>query len=215
MTSSMFRDVHAVLFDAYGTLIGISHPTRPYRQLLELANAQGTGRVEDAANTLMSQRMTLTQAARWLGISRTVAQARRLDRELADELDRVRLFPEVPSVLTSLRNRGYRLGVCSNLAVPYVAPAWQLLAPFIDVAIWSCEVGRVKPDPEIYRLAAAELGVPTEKILMVGDTYRADVAGPRAAGLKAQLLDRSRTDIVAADSWPTLEALLQAPATHS
>lgn len=205
--------VRAILFDVYGTLLGISQPTRPYRQLLGLAHAQGVGLSDDPANKMMSQRMTLSQAAQWLGVSLSVAQAQALECELTGELDRVQFFPEVPTVLTSLRDRGYRLGVCSNLATPYVAPAWRLLAPFIDVAIWSCEVGRVKPDPEIYRLAVRQLGVPASEVLMIGDTYRTDVAGPQAVGMKAQLLDRRKISFVAADSWPTLEAVLQAPAT--
>lgn len=199
------KDIRAVLFDAYGTLVDIPQPTRPYRQLLGLTQVQGAGPIDGAANRIMSQRMTLSQAARWLGVSLSAARVQSLEHELAAELESVQLFPDVPAVLVSLRDRGYRLGVCSNLAAPYIAPAWRLLAPFIDVAIWSCEVGRVKPDPEIYHLAVRQLGVPAGDVLMVGDTYRTDVAGPQAAGLKGQLLDRRRIRTEAA--WSTLEAL--------
>ncbi|MGQ5273799.1 HAD family hydrolase [Xanthomonas arboricola pv. corylina] len=115
-------------------------------------------------------------------------------------------FPEVPAVLASLRGRGFRIGLCSNLALPYVAPIQRLLGPLVDDSIWSCDAGLLKPDPAIYQLAVSRLAVPEDSVLMVGDTYTADVEGPRNAGLKAKLLDRSGKELKG--SWATLEMLL-------
>ncbi len=201
----------AILFDIYGTLLEIGRPTHPYKRLLRWAQAQGAGAGNGFSPSVvvMSRQMTLIETAQWLNLSLSADQKRELARDLALELDSIRLFPEVPVVLSSLRDCGYRLGVCSNLATPYVAPARQLLKPFIDAAIWSCEVGLVKPDPEIYRMAARQLGVPVAAVLMVGDTHRTDVAGPQAAGLKALLLDRRQISPASGDSLPSLEALLQ------
>lgn len=207
MSLTILSDVRAVLFDVYGTLVEISNPVRPYRRLIQMAIDQGKPGVEVAATAFMTQRLTLRQAAQWLDLSLSESQARGLEHDLVDELGRVRLFAEVSMVLNSLRKRGFRLGVCSNLAVPYLAPAKRLLGPYVDVEVWSCEAGKVKPDPEIYHLATRELGVPTTTVLMVGDTYRTDVAGPLAIGMRAQQVDRER---LGGSSWSTLKPLLDA-----
>ena len=48
----------------------------------------------------------------------------------------------------------------------------------------SYEVGRLKPDPEIYRIAAADVGEPAERCLFVDD-LEANVAGALAVGMQA------------------------------
>ena len=50
-------------------------------------------------------------------------------------------------------------------------------------------VGLVKPDPRIFHLALGRLGIAPEQAVMVGDSPSADVAGARAAGARAALLD--------------------------
>ena len=42
-----------------------------------------------------------------------------------------------------------------------------------------------KPDPAIYQPALASLGVPTHRVLAVGDSLRTDIAGAVSAGLAA------------------------------
>jgi putative hydrolase of the HAD superfamily len=44
-------------------------------------------------------------------------------------------------------------------------------------------VGVEKPDPRIFEIALAELGIGPEQAVYVGDTCFFDVAGARAAGL--------------------------------
>ena len=46
----------------------------------------------------------------------------------------------------------------------------------------STNVGVAKPDPAIFTIALALLGVPAQRALHVGDTPSADVAGASAAG---------------------------------
>ena len=91
--------------------------------------------------------------------------------------------------------------------LPLAGPPFaHLLEGMVDAAIWSCEVGVMKPDRAIYELAASRLDTAPAELLMVGDSKQADVIGPRAAGLRALHLDR-RTgggDLTALDgllSW--------------
>lgn len=86
-------------------------------------------------------------------------------------------------LLASLVHR-YRLGVVTN----WYGNAARLLANEA-IALWfavivdSARVGLAKPDPAIFRLAAAELGFPREHIVYVGDSYGQDVRPAKQAGL--------------------------------
>ena len=60
----------------------------------------------------------------------------------------------------------------------------------LEFVLASGAEGVSKPDPAFFRLAAARAGVPPAETLMVGDSYRADVAGARSAGMAAVLLQR-------------------------
>lgn len=55
---------------------------------------------------------------------------------------------------------------------------------FVEALIVSERVGVAKPAPAIFREAVAQLGSTPEETVMVGDSWRADIAGGRAAGLQ-------------------------------
>ena len=89
------------------------------------------------------------------------------------------------ALLESLRDRGLRLGLVSNALDPPELLHRDLqqlgVAERLDVAVFSSEVGWRKPHPAIFERALAELDVPAEQALFVGDTIATDIAG--AAGL--------------------------------
>lgn len=183
------RRIRAVLFDVYGTLVRILRPTHPYRQLLGVVRALDPT-IDRAAfsRLVMTRPLGLAEAGRLHAVQPSAIQA--LEQELEREIDSIELFPEVPQVLGTLRDRGYRIGVCSNLALPYASPVSRLLEGLVDIMVWSFEAGHIKREPPIYGLAADRLQVPPSAVLMVGDSYRADVEGPRAAGMQAMHLVR-------------------------
>lgn len=96
-------------------------------------------------------------------------------------------------LLTTLRARGYRLGVISNTLQP--APlmdrtlARRGLLDFFPVRIYSSEVRVAKPHPAIFRAGLAALGLPAERVVYVGDRLRADVAGAQGVGMWAVLIE--------------------------
>ena len=60
----------------------------------------------------------------------------------------------------------------------------------VGVVVDSAVVGVAKPDPAIFGIALAALGVPaSETVLYVGDSLRYDVTGAVAAGLQPVHLD--------------------------
>ena len=97
--------------------------------------------------------------------------------------------PEVPLVLDELRRR-HRLAVISNSngTVRELLRRVGLL-PYFEVVIDSHEERIEKPDPRIFRRAMDRMGARPDRSLYVGDFYHIDVAGARAAGMRAMLLD--------------------------
>jgi putative hydrolase of the HAD superfamily len=61
------------------------------------------------------------------------------------------------------------------------------------------ELGAAKPDPEAFLGACARWGLPPAAVVSVGDRHDLDVAGARAAGLRAIHLDREGAGSVASD----------------
>ena len=109
-----------------------------------------------------------------------IAQARA--GRFAESLRRV--APHVLETLDALRTAGKRLALISNADV-LEAAGWpdSPLAARFDHAIFSCDVGLVKPEPAIYALALERLGARPEDAVFVGDGGSNEFAGARAAGV--------------------------------
>jgi putative hydrolase of the HAD superfamily len=103
-----------------------------------------------------------------------------------------RKFRPRPGALETLREletRGYPVALVSMCA-PDTPALWRAspLAPFVDVEVFSCEVGLRKPDPAIYRAAADGLGVAPERCLYCGDGAYGELSGAEAVGMTAYLI---------------------------
>ena len=96
------------------------------------------------------------------------------------------------ALLTTLRTR-LKIGVVSNnlLAEQQQKMKECGLDSLVDVLVVSEEAGVTKPDPRIFQLALARLGVTREDAVMVGDSWAADVEGGRAAGIPVVWFNRS------------------------
>ena len=82
----------------------------------------------------------------------------------------------------------FRLGVVSNSYGNMPALLRDAaLAPF-EVVLDSALVGIAKPDPALYARAAADLRLPADAILHVGDSWERDVVPARAVGMHAAWL---------------------------
>jgi HAD superfamily hydrolase (TIGR01509 family) len=181
--------VAGVLFDLYGTLLGIS------RREIHRAVPHALGVPRDRWIDVVRKVLLVQPFPDAASFARAVSDAlgvscgadalaacvAAVEREVAS----VTPFPGARPLLHFLKRRGYKLGVVSNLVSPHVAPLAAFgMADLFDAAVFSCEEGIVKPDPEIYRRAAERLGLPPERILVVGDSARNDVEAPAALGMR-------------------------------
>jgi dihydrofolate synthase/folylpolyglutamate synthase len=102
-----------------------------------------------------------------------------------------RIFEDAAPCLQELKRRRLKLGLISNWDERLRPLLRELqLDRYFDSIVISSETGAQKPDPKIFRAAAAQLNTTPEAILHIGDSASEDVAGARAAGLQAVLLTR-------------------------
>lgn len=96
-------------------------------------------------------------------------------------------YPDTATVLNSLRAQGIPTAVVSNIAWD-IRPTFTALGALPDEFVLSFEVGSVKPDPRIFEVALAQLGVSAGDALMIGDSDEND-GGARALGCSFALVD--------------------------
>jgi HAD superfamily hydrolase (TIGR01493 family) len=190
-------ELDAVTIDAYGTLVELADPVPA---LTEGLRRLGVEREPGAVARAFAKEVAYYRERSHHGRDEaTLYELRRecagiiLD-ELGSDLDPVAFvdgfvaamrfepFPGALESLTRLRRLGLELAVVSN---------WDIglneLLPNLGldglVVVTSAEAGAPKPDPAVFVRALAELGVPPERALHIGDSED-DEAGARAAGMR-------------------------------
>lgn len=100
-------------------------------------------------------------------------------------------YPDALAGVADLRGRGHRLVVVSNWDCSL--PDWlggAGLLDLVDGVVTSAEAGAAKPDPAVFRKALELAGVDGSGAVHVGDSLDNDVAGARALGIRAILVQR-------------------------
>jgi putative hydrolase of the HAD superfamily len=193
--------IEAVLLDLYDTLAGMDRDTiaAARRRGAELAGADPhcvaerwrDSVDERSAGGLGSPRQEVRHV---LG-----ACDHRADEGVLDEIVRleaaawrsgVRLYDDVVPALAALRRAGSRLAIVSNCS-------WQTagvleatgLAGQVDALVLSWEVGLLKPDPAILRVALGRLGADPARSALVDDVT-ANLDAARTLGMATVLMDR-------------------------
>jgi putative hydrolase of the HAD superfamily len=97
----------------------------------------------------------------------------------------LQLWPGVLELLAALRKRGSKLALVTNGFAETHREKIVLLgleSAFDEVFI-ADEVGMLKPDPRLFRLACQRLGAKPEQSAMVGDRYERDIRGAHETGM--------------------------------
>ncbi len=119
------------------------------------------------------------------------------------------VYPDVFRSLNRWQQQGIELAVVSNFdsRLYPVLKALNLAEYFTSVTI-STEVGAAKPQPEIFTAALQKHNCTAENVLHIGDSFKADYCGAKAAGLKAIWLNREQ-ERVALGKLPLTETKLE------
>jgi len=106
------------------------------------------------------------------------------------------VYPDVFPALNKWQQQGIELAVVSNFdsRIYAVLKALNLAEYFTSVTI-STEVGAAKPDSQIFTAALQKHNGIAEDVLHIGDSFKADYCGAKAAGLKAIWLNREQEKV--------------------
>ena len=121
--------------------------------------------------------------------------------------------PGTRETLEALRDRGYRIGVGTNMTAPQQYEKLRLLGlpELIDFMVCSEEVNAEKPEKKLFARCVEKAGCNAGECLFVGDDPERDIRGALAAGLPAVWLRRSDTGEVP-EGVPAIEKLDALPA---
>jgi 2-haloacid dehalogenase len=174
-----------------------------FSQMLQSALvATVTGVYTDFGSTGIA---ALDMLAERRGITLTEADRQRI----REGMRRLPPHPEARASLERLRNAGLRMVTLTN-STEAVATAQITNAGLRDLfeqVLSADTVHRLKPAPEPYRMAAAQLGVPVSEVRLVA-AHAWDIAGALRAGCAAAFVARpgmvldplvERPDIIGAD----------------
>jgi HAD superfamily hydrolase (TIGR01509 family) len=103
-----------------------------------------------------------------------------------------RAVPGALAFVQAVRHAGLPLAIVTNNVAEEQRRKLEHcgLAPWVDALVTSEETGYSKPDPRIVHAALARFDVGPAAAVLIGDAWEADVAGARAAGVRAVWFNR-------------------------
>ncbi len=102
-------------------------------------------------------------------------------------------------VLTYLRDKGYRMHICSNGFREVQRRKMEAtgLAPYFQNVILSEAAGANKPSRDFFDYALRTTGARREATLMIGDNFVTDIEGAKGAGLDVMFFNRRPQEFTA------------------
>ena len=199
--------LRAVLFDVDFTLVKPGPELSPegYRRVGERHGLTlDPARYEDARGAALEDLQHHPELEHdeeiWIAFTERIVRGMGGDaegaREVAVEMtlawersENFELYEDVYPVFEELRRHGLKLGLVSNTSrdLPTFVAHHRL---DVHGSVSSGAFGRVKPHESIFLAVLEQLAVRPEAAAMVGDSLADDIAGARALGIQAFLLDR-------------------------
>lgn len=200
--------IRAVLFDLYDTLAEIK--MSDYLQAKETIAMRAGVNQNDLIESwkkftkpsargeilTVDERIVLTLAD--LGKEITPEFANELSKiEIELQENQVHKLPGCDFTLKSLKNMGLKVGLVTNTSsVSKNVLGLLEIEQYFDSVIFSYEVGILKPDTAIYKLAASSLNLNESETIFVGDGNDQELDGAKKTGMIAIKVGPGRDEIV-------------------
>ena len=189
-------DVYTALFDIEGSLVPLVRQVfDPFADSLGFVRLWRRTQLEYAlvSNSLGGDRVPfhlITRRALEYALSQLQVHVSETGREhLTMAWDQLQLWPEAEEVLTTLKRRGYQIGLLSNGDEGMLQALSTRLPISCDHIFSSEQAGVYKPHAGIYQLPLQALGLSSDEVLHVAGS-RTDVMGAKAAGLRCAWSNR-------------------------
>jgi FMN phosphatase YigB (HAD superfamily) len=188
--------IKAIIFD-YGNVISEPQDSGCYARMAELSglsedffrSAFWKFRPDFDRGTIRGEEMYLKVLGE-AGVAGNTSVLRILAKKLLEEdmNSWSRVSRHVTEWGLTLQATGYKLGILSNMPFDFLELYQDRIELFkkADTAVFSCNIGQIKPEQEIYRTLIGQLGCRAEEIVFFDD-IQANVDGALAAGIRAYL----------------------------
>lgn len=185
-----------IIFDAFGTLVKIGESRSPYRKLMKWLRETGRKPTIQDAKIIMSHAVNIEQLALHFGYIIPVQLLNEMNNDLQFELNTIELYEDTLPALQKLKDHGFKIALCSNLAMPYGDKLKTLLPNLFDAIFFSYEVNYIKPEQQIYEAIQAHFDCEMSEMLFIGDHPILDVKIPISLGMSAKLIDRNKEQTI-------------------
>jgi len=198
--SGAYMQYAAYVFDAYGTLFDVHSAVRRHAQAIgpdaqKLSEIWRTKQLEYSwVRTLMgayADFWQLTEQALDYAFDCVPSANRALRADLLHAYQQLDCYPEVPSVLESLKKAGARLAILSNGSPDMLDAAVRSagLESVLDEVFSVDQVKRFKTDPTTYGIVTGAFRLPPDAISFQSSN-RWDIAGATRAGFRTVWINR-------------------------
>ncbi|MEX5427651.1 HAD-IA family hydrolase [Acinetobacter sp. 1294596] len=188
----MNQSPKVIVFDAFGTLVKIGESRSPYRKLMKWLKSNGRNPSAQDAKIIMSNPVDVAQLAKIFGADLPEQLLKEINHDLQLELSTIQLYEDTVPTFQILKESGFKIALCSNLAMPYGEQLRKLLPDVFDTVVFSYEVGAIKPEPQIYEVIQAHFGCEFSEMIFIGDHPILDVKTPSSLGMSARLIERHK-----------------------
>ena len=169
--------IKALLFDNFGVLMDPVYDT--FRETVPkdvFDQIVAAGRLSDAGKITNDERNLLMRAI-LQPLGRDAAQE--IEAAMGRSKRNQKLFEFIEA-----HRKQYKMAIVSNASANVLELYKGVdLNKYFDQVIWSYQVKEIKPEPEIYRLAAERLGVQPDECVFIDDR-QSNVDGAVAVGMK-------------------------------
>ena len=204
----------AVFFDLFFTLANLEYQQVNEFSLLGISRSQWENSAENptsyafrAIGKVKTEKEMLESMV--AGLPFPVADSR-IEKLVEIRCDRMKkalteIHPDILQTLDKLKKAGIKMCLVSNADV-IDQKYWDVspLKQYFACAVFSCDVGVIKPDKAIYTLAMEKLGVDSSDSIFVGDGGSNELAGAKAVGMTTVF-----TEFLTVKDSSTREKILQ------